>query len=76
MEEYGDLGRMIDLNAYWEPLDFDLPPTAAGREWRRVVDTALESPQDFCAPPAVLPNGQSQYACQPRSSVVLVSVTV
>ncbi|WP_339910846.1 glycogen debranching protein GlgX [Symmachiella dynata] len=74
-DETGDHVHVI-LNAYWKPLNFDLPPTAAGCEWRRVVDTAIESPQDFCAPPAVLPNGQSQYACQPRSSVVLVSVTV
>ena len=44
----------VMLNAYWEPLVFELPATAAGRAWRRLVDTALESPQDFCDPPVPL----------------------
>ena len=30
------------LNAYWEPLVFELPPTAAGERWHRLVDTALD----------------------------------
>jgi isoamylase len=30
------------LNAYWEPLDFELPPAANGNTnpWRRWIDTA------------------------------------
>ena len=64
----------VMLNAYWEPLAFALPATATGRAWRRLVDTALATPQDLCDPPVVLDAGQQQYACQPRSSVVLVSV--
>jgi isoamylase len=35
------------LNAYWEPLDFELPKLDGGRTWRRWVDTSLESPQDI-----------------------------
>ena len=36
------------LNAYWEPLEFELPPTGdGGAGWRRWIDTALESPQDI-----------------------------
>jgi len=37
------------LNAYWEPLEFELPPVeepGAGG-WRRWIDTSLESPQDI-----------------------------
>jgi isoamylase len=63
----------VMLNAYWEPLEFELPATRAGRAWRRMVDTALESPLDFCSPPALLAAGEPKYTCQPRSSVVLVS---
>ena len=63
----------VMLNAYWEPLEFELPAPAAGREWRRLVDTALATPQDFSDPPAPLENDQRQYMCQARSSVVLVS---
>ena len=37
------------FNAYWEPLDFELPPAGAGPpgSWRRWIDTSLESPQDI-----------------------------
>jgi glycogen operon protein len=37
------------LNAYWEPLDFELPPVGDGGAgpWRRWIDTALEPPQDI-----------------------------
>jgi len=32
-------------NAYWEPLDFELP--RVDNPWRRWIDTALESPLDI-----------------------------
>jgi isoamylase len=37
------------LNAYWEPLDFELPlaDNADGNCWRRWIDTAQESPNDI-----------------------------
>ena len=41
-------------NAYWEPLDFELPPvpdTAASR-WERWIDMAREAPEDIIDPPA------------------------
>jgi glycogen operon protein len=34
------------LNAYWEPLDFELPALANGT-WRRWIDTSLDSPNDI-----------------------------
>jgi glycogen operon protein len=33
------------LNAYWEPLDFELPPPIIS--WRRWIDTSLTSPLDI-----------------------------
>lgn len=36
----------IMLNAYWEPLEFELPVLKTGR-WRRWIDTALDSPNDI-----------------------------
>jgi isoamylase len=37
------------LNAYWEPLEFELPPlrTSARGRWLRWIDTALDSPDDI-----------------------------
>jgi glycogen operon protein len=64
---------LVMLNAFWEPLVFELPSPAPGRRWLLLVDTANESPEDFCDPPAPLASGHGKYACQARSTVVLVS---
>jgi glycogen operon protein len=56
------------LNAYWEPLEFELPPDS---QWHRWIDTYLESPDDICEwhnAPAVT---KQTYLVQPRSVVVL-----
>jgi isoamylase len=62
------------LNAYWEPLTFELPPLPAesGERWRRCIDTALQSPDDIChwdKAPAV---PSETYVAGPRSVVLLV----
>ena len=66
----------VMVNAYWEPLTFELPPTPAldTSAWRRCIDTALESPDDihqWAEAPMVQP---SRYDVQPRSVVLLASV--
>ena len=39
------------LNAYWEPLTFELPPAPGVYQgWRRWIDTFLESPNDIAIP--------------------------
>ena len=37
------------FNAYWEPLEFELPPigNATENRWKRWIDTSLEAPQDI-----------------------------
>jgi glycogen operon protein len=62
------------LNAYWEPLRFELPPvrTEGQQAWRRCIDTALPSPDDF-ARWDVAPEVARAYVVQPRSVVVLVA---
>jgi glycogen operon protein len=67
------LSVYLILNAYWEPLEFDLPPVGEGGAgaWRRWIDTALESPHDIVpwrAAPAL--SGHS-YRAGERSVVVL-----
>jgi glycogen operon protein len=62
------------LNAYWEPLAFELPPVPGeGRAlWRRCVDTALQSPDDFRTLAQAPFVEQGTYPVQPRSVVVLI----
>jgi glycogen operon protein len=64
------------LNAYWEALTFELPPPPAHAQagWRRVIDTYLESPKDFCPwDEAPLIEGLT-YTAQPRSVVLLLAM--
>jgi glycogen operon protein len=61
------------LNAYWEELEFELPPVHNGEGgiWYRWIDTALDSPQDIVpweTSPAI--SGQ-RYHAQERSVVVV-----
>ncbi|MBM4285982.1 MAG: glycogen debranching protein GlgX [Deltaproteobacteria bacterium] len=62
-------------NAYWEALSFELPPLPDndGGGWRRLLDTALPSPEDICREDrAALVEGPT-YLAQPRSVVLLFS---
>ena len=64
----------VIVNAYWEALDFEIPPhgdTQTG--WRRVIDTSLDSPHDVCAWREAPKVQQSTYAVQPRSVVLLMT---
>jgi isoamylase len=60
------------LNAYWEPLDFELPPVGdeEGNPWRRWIDTALDSPQDIVEWQRSPSITGSTYRAEPRSVVV------
>jgi glycogen operon protein len=60
------------LNAYWEPLSFELPLARAdGRRWRRCIDTALPTPEDISTWVKAPSMTQSHYVVQPRSMVLL-----
>jgi isoamylase len=59
------------LNAYWEPLNFELPNLGGGGSWQRWIDTGLDSPQDIVpwqTTPAV--SGDT-YHTEARSVVML-----
>jgi isoamylase len=61
------------FNAYWEPLDFELPPLDQhyGPVWRRWIDTSLDAPSDIVpwqSAPAV---NSVTYRAEARSTVVL-----
>lgn len=64
------------MNSYWEPLEFQLPPTVLGSKngWRRAIDTYLPSPLDICEPNDAPMVRGTFYKVRPRSVVVLVSM--
>jgi len=59
----------VMINAYWEALEFQIQEGMA-RQWKRIVDTALASPDDFSD--SGLPLEGMQYAVAARSVVVLL----
>ena len=59
-------------NAYWESLDFQLPPADGGDiPWRRWIDTALPSPLDISAWGSAPTVTTPSYRVEARSVVVL-----
>jgi isoamylase len=67
----------VMINAYWEALEFDLPPIPAGTlaGWSRWIDTALESPEDITDAPVAPLVRETQYRVAPRSVAVLFART-
>jgi glycogen operon protein len=62
------------LNTYWEPLDFELPHVNGARsaQWRRWIDTGLETPNDIVPWRTAAPVSGTLYRAQPRSVIVLL----
>jgi len=60
------------LNAYWQPLTFELPPTPG--KWRRWIDTSLASPDDISAWEEAPVVSAPQYTAESRSVVFLVDI--
>jgi glycogen operon protein len=69
----GDLLMHFALNAWWEPLDFELPalPPGARTGWLRIVDTARASPHDLVPMEQAEGAIGSFHRVEPRSSVVM-----
>jgi glycogen operon protein len=61
------------MNAYWEPLDFELPRVSNNGGWRRWIDTSLVSPEDIVPWQEAAPVADARsYRAAPRSVVVLL----
>jgi glycogen operon protein len=63
----------IIFNAYWAPLSFELPPVPleSDGQWRRCLDTALQSGDDVRQWEAAPVVDVLRYLVQPRSVVLL-----
>jgi glycogen operon protein len=72
-----NLSFYIIFNAYWEPLEFELPAHAHGarQPWRRWIDTSLESPHDIQDWPAAPVVTGRMYRAGQRSVVALIATT-
>ncbi len=74
---YGELAGeglafQLILNAYWKPLNFELPlRDAAFGPWRRWIDTGLDSPNDICPWQSASPISGYVYHVADRSVVML-----
>jgi isoamylase len=64
----GDDDIYAMINAYWEELEFHVQEGRA-QEWKKIVDTALPSPDDFSDDG--IPLERTKYLLAPRSIVVL-----
>ncbi|MDJ0796486.1 MAG: glycogen debranching protein GlgX [Calothrix sp. MO_167.B12] len=62
----------VMMNMYWEELNFEIP-SVTGRQWYRVVDTALASPQDIAESGQETLIANLNYTVGARSIVVLIS---
>lgn len=62
----------VMLNAYWEPLTFEVPPLAKKKRCYRIVDTALPSPEDILEPHEAPIFAGTHYRVEPRSAVILL----
>ena len=61
------------LNAYWEPLTFELPSLSEGHTWHRIVDTNLPPPDDYTVRPHALMVKGGTYTVSARSSLILMA---
>jgi glycogen operon protein len=60
------------LNAYWEPLEFELP-SGDGCQWHRWIDTSLDSPHDIAEWSEAPPVSSGSYRAAAHSVVGLYS---
>jgi glycogen operon protein len=65
----------VMANFYWEPLDFALPPPPrrSPTGWRRVLDTSLAAPDDFCLLRDAPVVARERYCVGPRTVVLLAT---
>jgi glycogen operon protein len=73
LKREGILAHII-LNAFWEPLEFELPVFKDGTvNWSRWIDTALDPPHEICEWSEEKPVLGTTYRVGARSVVVLIA---
>ncbi len=65
----------VMCNAYWVPLEFELPPLGQDEHWHRIIDTALSWPDDLSPVSEKAPRVPARgYCVEARSTVVLMAI--
>ena len=64
----------VILNAYREPLSFELPPLTDKEYWVRLIDTSLQSPNDFTEVDIAPAVTEKRYPTEGHSVVVLIAL--
>jgi isoamylase len=67
------LSLYLMINAYWEPLEFALPPRPDGQGWHCWLDTSLPPPREISPWSDARPVSGSTYLVQARSLVGLIT---
>jgi len=70
----GAMESYFIINAYREPLIFELPVLGSDRQWKRWIDTSLESPGDICLWNEALPVESNSYFVSANTIVALISI--
>ena len=68
-----ELVAHLIVNAYWEALEFELPPLDRAICWRRCIDTYLDPPDDIHELDAAPAVAGFSYRAEPRSVVLLLA---
>ena len=61
------------MKAYWEPLAFELPESAAS--WRGIIDSSAPCPDDFVPLAAAVPCADQSHIELPTRSMHLLLAT-
>ena len=62
------------INAYWEPLEFEIPPLdGPNKSWHCCIDTHLDAPHDICKWSEAAAVKGATYRAEPRSVVLLLA---
>ncbi len=72
IEERWDVPIYVASNAFWEPIEVELPDPE-DRRWYRVVDTSLPEGEDILPQEEASFLSEDTYEVQPRSTIVLVA---
>ena len=71
-DERSDVPIYVAANAYWEPIEIELPDTP-GRRWYRIIDTSLPAGQDIVPEESAVFLPSLKTVVQPRSTLVLLA---